>query len=90
METGARLAEVIKLLQHLPIQQGSSDREPWVKVNLIDLTKLIDVACGLDDPEVWVGEPCGKPFGHSPHHWSEYREGETPLRVPHYCDGSNA
>lgn len=84
---GDRLAETIRLLKRLPIQSGASALEPWAKVHLVDITKIIEVAEGRTHPRDWESAYCGKCFGHSPHHWSEYSEGQEPLRVPHWCSG---
>lgn len=82
-----RLAQCIRLLNQMPVQSAASDLEPWAKIHIIDWTKIIEVAHGLTDPDEWVSEYCGKSFGHSPHHWSEYRDGQIPLRVAHWCNG---
>lgn len=84
-----KLATVANLLGKMPIQYAASAKEPVVTLNMIDLTKVIEVAKGETDPSEWVSVPCrnSAKFGHSPHHWSEYREGQIPLRVAHYCDG---
>lgn len=82
-----RLAQTIRLLETMPIQSAASSMEPWAKIHLIDITKAIEVAKGLTHPDDWVSIYCGKTFGHSPHHWSEYRDNQNPLRVPHWCDG---
>lgn len=84
-----KLATVVNLLGKMPIQSAASAKEPVVTLNMIDLTKVIEVAKGETDPSEWVSMPCVNTakFGHSPHHWSEYREGQVPLRVAHYCDG---
>lgn len=85
-----RLAKTIALLKGMPILGASSEIEPWCKLRLIDLTKAIEVAEGITDPDEWVSVPCASldQFEHSPHHWSEYRENETPLRIHHYCAGT--
>lgn len=82
-----RLEQTIQLLESIPIQSAASAEEPWAKIHLIDVTMAIKVARGLSSPDEWVSEFCGKTYGHSPHHWSEYREHQVPLRVPHWCDG---
>lgn len=87
-----RLALVIRMMERMPLVSSSSAKEPLVEFRMIDFTKAIEVAKGQTDPAEWVSVPCEntKHFEHSPHHWSEYREGQTPLRVPHYCDGAVA
>lgn len=96
-----RLRAAINLLRHIPIKSASSDKEPWAKINMIDLTMVLKVADGLTDSSDWVNEPCKHitgigldegqyKFTHSPHHWSEYHEGipaPVPLRTYHWCNG---
>lgn len=79
--------DVVYRLQHMPIAAAASAEEPWVRFDMIELTKVINVASGLENPADWVHEPCNRNHGHLAHHWSEYREGQTPLRIPHYCEG---
>ncbi|WP_440708808.1 hypothetical protein [Herbiconiux sp. YIM B11900] len=88
-ESQRRLAEVVRLLKEMPIVSASSAKEPLVEFRMIDFTQAIAVAVGETNPADWVSVSCPntESFEHSPHHWNEYREGQTPLRVPHYCDG---
>ena len=103
MTDSERLATVINLLNKMPIQAAGSSEEPWVTLASIELTTIVNVAEGKDDPATWVSVPCKhatgiglKPgdtpftFDHSPHHWSEIIGSITDAhvtRVPHYCDG---
>lgn len=99
MNAEERLDMVLSMIKSMPIKAASSDEEPWVKIGLIELTKIVEVGEGTDHPENWVHEPCkvlrgeyeplGKPyvFSHSPHHWNDYVEGRDPLRTYHWCNG---
>ena len=87
MNDSERLEAVKALLDRLPVTQGASAEEPWVMVNLVDLTAIFEVAAGVSSPADWLHVPCSRAYGHAPHHWSEYRAGSIPIRVPHYCEG---
>jgi hypothetical protein len=88
-----KVAAVSGLLDGIPILEAASAREPWMKVRIIDLEVIREVAAGKSDPSEWVSVACGMSFPngvkfeHSPHHWNEYHEGREPLRTPHYCNG---
>lgn len=93
MSPEERLAETLELLHSLPILAAASAEEPWCKLRMVDLTKIIEVAEGATKKADWVHEPCRNvvQFAHSPHHWSDYQDGRDPLRTTHYCNGeSNA
>lgn len=88
-----RLEVVTRLLKQLPILGAGSSKEPWAKLRLIDVTKIIEVADGKTHPDEWVDEGCASEFEHSPHWWNEYQDGPYPAectRTPHWCAGNDA
>ena len=89
VDEASRLRTAIELIRTMPILEAASAEEPWLKVDIINLTKALEVADGKTDPVDWVNEPCPRFNGmaHSPHWWNAYQEYGEPLRIPHWCLG---
>lgn len=96
MQELIRLRKAIALFRGMPVKSAASEKEPYVKIDLINFTKALEVADGTTDPSEWINEPCknvtgkgseGIPFGHTPHHWSELTDTNAGIRISHWCNG---
>ncbi|MFE6966979.1 hypothetical protein ACFVAJ_17845 [Agromyces sp. NPDC057679] len=83
------MAFIGDLLGDMPIRSASSSHEPELTIDMINLTKVREVAEGSSDPSQWADDAvhCRQTFDHAPHWWSEYVDGRNPVRIPHYCLG---